>query len=102
MKVSPAHLEDRHPLSGGSLPILTLQYNRGGKEMMNKIRYINMCITEFGKKFGMEPHIAFNYLKEYKGIDFLNRYYEAEHQLSLNDAINDLISICKRNGGTVE
>ena len=55
-----------------------------------------MCITEFGKKFGMEPHIAFNYLKEYKGIDFLNRYYEAEHQLSLNDAINDLISICKK------
>ncbi len=31
---------------------------------MDKIRYINMCIFEFGHKFGMPSNISFNYLKE--------------------------------------
>lgn len=60
-----------------------------------------MCIVEFAKKFGMSAKIAFNYLKQYKALDFLDKCYEAEHQLSLNDSLNDLIVICKRNGGTL-
>ncbi len=68
---------------------------------MNKIRYINMCIVEFAKRFNMSAKIAFNYLKQYKGLDFLDKCFEAEHQMSLKDSLNDLIVICKRNGGTL-
>lgn len=68
---------------------------------MNKIRYINMCIVEFAKRFNTSAKIAFNYLKQYKGLDFLDKCFEAEHQMSLNDSLNDLIVICKRNGGTL-
>ena len=32
----------------------------------------------------------------------MNECYEAEHTVSLNDAIEDLTEICKRNGGTIE
>ncbi|WP_293715578.1 DUF3791 domain-containing protein [uncultured Parabacteroides sp.] len=32
-------------------------------------------------------------------IVFLDECYEAEHQLSLSDAVDDLSVICKRNGG---
>ena len=42
---------------------------------------------------------AFAYLTRFKGISFLDECYEAEHQLSLEDAVNDLSIICKRNGG---
>lgn len=68
---------------------------------MNKIRYINLCIVEFGRRYGMPTDIAFNYLKEYKAVDFLDRHYEAEHQLPLADTIKDLRAYCKKNGGTV-
>lgn len=68
---------------------------------MNKIRYINMCIVEFAKKFRMSTQIAFNYLKQYKGLDFLDKCYEAEHQMSLADSLSDLIVVCKRNGGAL-
>jgi len=68
---------------------------------MNKIRYINMCIVEFGKRFGMSPVLSFNYLKNYLGLAFLEKCYDAEHLLSLDDALDDLVAYCKRHGGTL-
>ncbi len=68
---------------------------------MNKIRYINMCIVEFGKRFGMSPALSFNYLKTYLGLAFLDKNYEIEHLLPLDDTINDLVTYCNRHGGTL-
>ena len=68
---------------------------------MEKIRYINLCIVEFARKFGISAKIAFNYLKMHKGLEFLDNNYEAEHLLPLNDTIHDLAVLCKRNGGTI-
>ncbi len=68
---------------------------------MDKIRYINLCIVEFANKHGMTPNIAFNYLNTYKGLQFLNECYEAEHLLSLEDALSDLTVYCQRHGGTI-
>lgn len=39
---------------------------------MNKIRYINLCIVEFGQCFGMPAAMAFNYLRDYKALTFLD------------------------------
>lgn len=68
---------------------------------MNKIRYINLCIVEFGKRNGMPAAMAFNYLNAYKGFDFLDRNYEAEHLLPLDDTLSDLATYCRRHGGTM-
>lgn len=68
---------------------------------MDKIRYINMCITHFGKAFGMPSDMSFNYLKEHKALDFIDECYAAEHLLSLDDAIHDMLIISRRNGGTI-
>ena len=76
------------------------KYNQYDSDM-NKIRYINMCIVEFGKKFSMPADIAFNYLKQYKALAFLDKCYEAEHQLSLADTIKDILLYCRKNGGTI-
>jgi hypothetical protein len=38
----------------------------------------------------------------YKGIDFLVDCYDAEHTLSLNDAVDDLTLVCKSNGGSIK
>ena len=68
---------------------------------MNKIRYINMCITEFGKRNDISPFWAYQYLKKFCGLSFLDKCYEAEHQFSLNDTLSDLKVYCKRHGGTL-
>jgi hypothetical protein len=68
--------------------------------IMNKIRYINLCIVEFGKRFGMTSQLAYRYLKEYGGLAFLDKCYEAEHQLPLDDTLMGLKSYCKRHGGS--
>ena len=62
------------------------------------INYTVICISEFAKQKSISTKDAYNYLKEYKGLEFLDECYEAEHTLSLNDAIEDLTIICKRNG----
>lgn len=68
---------------------------------MDKIRYINLCIVEFGKRNGMPPNLAFNYLNTYKGFSFLDRNYDAEHLQPLEDTLADLAEYCIRHGGTI-
>ena len=49
----------------------------------------------------MPPTLAFNYLNTYKGFSFLDRNYDAEHLLPLEDTLSDLAEYCKRHGGTM-
>lgn len=68
---------------------------------LEKVRYINMCIVQFGKRYKLSPKWAFNYLRQFKGLDFLNEFYDVEHLLSINDAVDDLKMYCRKNGGSV-
>lgn len=68
---------------------------------MFKIQYINLCITGFAKRYRLQPQVSCRYLKEFKGLDFLDTHYEAEHVLPLEETIESLRIICRRNGGTL-
>ena len=68
----------------------------------NKIKYTNYCIATFAKQYKMSLLAAFNYLDRYGGLTFLDECYEAEHLLSIEDAIHDLVVICKNNGGELK
>ena len=67
----------------------------------NMLDYIVACVSEFASHYDMHMKDAYRYLRKYKGIDFLMQYYDAEHTLSFEDAVEDLTAICKRNGGNV-
>lgn len=69
-----------------------------GKEM---IEYVVMAIGEFAKRNFLTIKEASNYLLRFKGIDFLEQCYAAEHTLSINDWVEDITAICKRNGGGI-
>lgn len=69
-----------------------------GKEV---IEYIVTAITEFAKRNFLTVKEASNYLLRFKGIDFLERCYPAEHTLSINDWVDDITAVCKRNGGKI-
>lgn len=70
-------------------------------EIRNRIDYTVICISEFSQKYSMHPQKAYLYLKKHGGIAFLKDCYDAEHLLSIEDAVDDLAIICRRNGGNV-
>lgn len=71
------------------------------EQFQNKVTYIIYCINAFAAHYRLSAKQAFTYLQRFKGVEFLDECYEAEHQLSLDDAVNDLSIICKRNGGAL-
>lgn len=66
------------------------------------IGYVIAAINEFATAHGMTPAEACRYLIRFKGIDFLEEHYEAEHQLSFADCVQDLTRLCINNGGGVQ
>lgn len=65
------------------------------------IHYVVMCMGMFARQYNLTQKEACNYLSRFKGLQFSIDNYEAEHQLSLQDCVDDMYAICKRNGGKV-
>ena len=65
----------------------------------NLIKWAVVCVNEFARKWELTSKAAFQYLLAFGGILFLKEHYEAEHLLSIDDAVEDLGIICRNNGG---
>jgi hypothetical protein len=68
----------------------------------NLIAYLVICVSEFAERFRLDAKTAYRFLSAYGGIAFLTEHYEIEHTLSLDDAVDDLESICRKNGGVLQ
>lgn len=71
-------------------------------EERKQINYTVACVGEFAYKHNLELKAAFQFLFKYKAIEFLKENYDIEHTLSLEDALEDMLLICKKNGGNLE
>ncbi len=73
------------------------------KDMADKyqIPFINACIRALAKRVGLPVKSAFQYLDRFKGMEFLVDFYPTLHLQSLDDTVDDLIVMCKKNGGTL-
>lgn len=65
----------------------------------NKVEYIIAVISEFASAHSLTTPQAYRYLERFKGIDFVNRFYDVEHTLPFDDVIEDLTAYCHRKGG---
>jgi len=63
------------------------------------INWSVVCVNEFAKSLEMSLREAFEYLYMFGGISFLKEHYEAEHLLSIEDTVEDLLIVCRNNGG---
>lgn len=79
--------------------VFSPKVNTTDRDTQNRMTYFVYCVNAFAERYQLSPKQAFAYLHRYKGMDFLDECYEAEHQLSIRDAVDDLTIICKRNGG---
>lgn len=69
------------------------------REETNKLNFTIALISEFATRYGIKQRQAFNYLHRFKGMEFLNKYYNTMHTQSFDDVIDDLIGVCHNNGG---
>lgn len=68
---------------------------------VNILDYLVVCISEFASRHGMHMKDAYVYLSIYKGLAFLKEFYDVEHTLSFDDAMEDVAAVCRKNGGAV-
>ncbi|MBR1465908.1 MAG: DUF3791 domain-containing protein [Bacteroidaceae bacterium] len=64
-----------------------------------QIPFINACIRAFARRVGLPVKNVFQYLDRFKGVSYLIDFYSAVHLQSIEDTVDDLIIICKKNGG---
>jgi len=65
------------------------------------LSYTVLCIKKFADTFNLSFIEAYKYLENYGGLQFIINHYEIEHTLSINDAIDDMQDICRKNGGLI-
>ena len=68
---------------------------------LKHLHYYVLCVSAFAEAKNLNQKDAYNYLEKYKGMDFLEECYDAEHCLSLDDAVDDLTTVCLNNGGSI-
>ncbi len=66
-----------------------------------KIPFIHACIRGMGRRFHLPVKNAYQYLKHFQGIDFLLQFYNTLHLQSIEDTVDDLVIVCKKNGGAL-
>lgn len=66
------------------------------------VDYTVACVSEFAHRKKMTTRAAFLYLYQYQGLKFLEEFYDVEHTLSMEDALDDLENICHQNGGKLQ
>lgn len=65
----------------------------------DKLAYIIAVVNEFAAAFSLNSQQAYRYLNRFKGIDFVDRFYNVEHTQSFEDVVEDLAVFCRKNGG---
>ena len=67
----------------------------------NRVEYIIAIISDFAKTHSLSTMQAYRYLERFKGLDFIDKFYEVNHTFSFEDVIEDLTSYCHRKGGAL-
>lgn len=66
-----------------------------------QINYAVVCVNEFARRHNLKMKEAFQFLFQHNAIAFLKENYDIEHTLSLDDALDDMMAVCRKNGGTL-
>lgn len=67
----------------------------------NILAFLVALVAEFAARFGISQDKAYNYIREYKGLEFFFKHYNVLHTLSFADNVDDLVQVCANHGGTL-
>ena len=63
--------------------------------------FIYRCAYQRLRRAVWPDHTAGLSLSLYKGIDFLDEFYDVERTLSFDDVVKDVALLCRNNGGAL-
>ena len=67
----------------------------------DKAEYLIMFVNEFAKRHQLSEIQAYQYLRRFKAIDFLNDQYNVAHTQSFDDMVDAMSIYCQRHGGAL-
>lgn len=67
----------------------------------DRLEFLISVTSEFAKKYAISVRQAFNYIRRFNGVKFLQEFYGIEHTQSYNDIVDDVKNICIKNGGLI-
>ena len=67
--------------------------------IVKQLEYLMVFVKMFADRFGISEKQAFNYLDVHKGFSFVREHYDVIHTLDFDYAIDDVLEVCKMNGG---
>ncbi len=68
----------------------------------NILDFLVALVAEFAARFDISQSTAYNYIRQYKGLDYYFRHYNILHTLSFDDNVDNLIQVCANHGGTLQ
>lgn len=71
------------------------------KTLKDRLDYLIALVSEFAAAHHLSLQQAYLYLQQYKGLDFADEFYDVEHTLSFDQAVEDITMYCKRMGGSI-
>lgn len=71
------------------------------KSLKDRLNYLIALISEFAAAHQLSLQQAYLYLQQFKGLDFAEEFYDVEHTLSFDEAVEDITIYCKRMGGHI-
>ena len=70
-------------------------------EQRKQINYTVALVSEFARKHRLSQQEAFEFLFAHRAIAFIKENYDIEHTLSFEEALDDMMIICRNNGGVL-
>ena len=80
---------------------MSIVEREGGKPKVNRAQNdARISSAEVRRKKAIvNPQQAYRYLDRFKGIDFVDKFYNVEHTQPFEDVVEDLALYCRNNGG---
>ncbi|MCQ2201649.1 MAG: DUF3791 domain-containing protein [Bacteroidales bacterium] len=65
----------------------------------NMLEFLVALVSEFAARLGISQDVAYNYIREYQGLEYYFKHYNVLHTLSFEENVEDMIQVCANNGG---
>lgn len=65
----------------------------------NTLEFLVALVSEFATHLGISQDAAYNYIREYRGLEYYFKHYNILHTLSFEENVEDLLQVCANNGG---
>lgn len=65
----------------------------------NILEFLVALVAEFAAHLGISQDLAYNYIREYHGLEYYFKHYNILHTLSFEENVEDMLQVCANNGG---